>query len=116
MSMSRAVAGSTATRAALAVGTAVSVACFLATLLLESTGRPRGGGSGLDPVEVVRSAASLEAWGWATLGTYAVILTPALALAMTAWEYLAVEDRRTAAIALAILAILGAGLIVALWR
>jgi hypothetical protein len=116
MSGIRPVAASTATRAVLAIGTGASVVCFVIALVLESIGRPTGGGSAFDFPAVFRSAAGPDVWGWATLGTFAVILTPAAALVATAWEYRRVADVRTSALAVGVLVILGIGLIVALWR
>lgn len=108
------VPASRSTRLVLAGGTAVSVACFAIALLLEFLGRPRGGGSTTDPAAVLASLVALEPWGWATLGTYAVIVTPALAIVATGLEYAAIRDRRTAWTAVAVLVILGVSLAVAL--
>jgi hypothetical protein len=116
MSAIRPVADSTATRATLAVGIGVSVVCFVVAMALEFAGRPAGGGGGFDLPAVVRSAAGLEVWGWATLGTFAVILTPAAVLVATAWEYRVIGDRRTALTACAVLLILACGLALALSR
>lgn len=108
------VPASRSTRAVLAGGTAVSVACFAVALLLEFLGRARGGGSATDPAAVVASVLALEPWGWATLGTYAVIVTPALAIVATGLEYAAIRDRRTAWTAVAVLVVLGVSLAVSL--
>ena len=91
----------------LAVGTAVSVACFAIALVLEFLGRPEGAGSATDLGAVLRSAVALETWGWATLGTFAVIASPVAAIVATALEYRAAGDRRTALTAVGVLAILG---------
>ena len=108
------VPASRSTRLVMAGGTAVSVVCFAMALVLEFLGRPTGGGSATDPAAVASSVLALEPWGWATLGTYAVIVTPALAIVATGLEYAAIRDRRTAWTAVAVLVILGVSLVVSL--
>ena len=110
----RVIPASRATRSALAVGTAVSIACFAMALSLEFLGRPAGGGSATDLGAVVRSVLALETWGWATLGTFAVIVTPVGAIITTALEYTRAGDRRTAWTAVAVLIVLGESLMVSL--
>ncbi len=105
---------SRSTRLALAGGTAVSVTCFAAALILEFLGRPTSGGSATDLAAVIASALAFEPWGWATLGTYAVIVTPALAIVATGLEYAAIRDRRTGWTAVAVLLVLGVSLVVSL--
>lgn len=107
-------AGTRGTRAVLAVGTAVSVVCFSIAIILELLGRPDVRGSATDLGAVFRSAAALEPWGWATLGTFAVILSPAGAILATAFEHAAIHDRRTALTAVAVLVVLGISLVVSL--
>ena len=107
-------ATSRATRGALAIGTGVSVACFAVALILEFLGRPDGTGAAIDVPAVLRSAAALEPWGWATLGTFAVIVTPVAAIVATAAEYGRAGDRRTALTALGVLAVLAVSLVVSL--
>lgn len=114
MPATRPVAGSRGTRAVLAIGTAASVACFAIALVLEFAGRPIGGGSATDLAAVARSTLALEAWGWATLGTFAVIAAPVAAIVATALEFLAIGDRRTAVTAGGVLVVLGTGLVLAL--
>jgi uncharacterized membrane protein len=92
----------------------VSVACFAIALILEFLGRPTGDGSATDLAAVASSTLALEPWGWATLGTFAVIVTPALAIVATGLEYAVIRDRRTAWTAIAVLVILGVSLVVAL--
>jgi len=110
----RPIAASRATRAALAVGTGVSVACFALALALEILGRPTGGGSATDLDAVLGSASAMQAWGWATLGTYAVIVSPVAAIVATTVEYLRAGDRRTAWTAGGVLAVLAVSLAVSL--
>lgn len=107
-------AGTRGTRAVLAVGTAVSVVCFSIAIILELLGRPDARGSATDLGAVARSAAAFEPWGWATLGTFAVILSPAGAIVATALEHAAIHDRRTALTAVAVLVVLGISLAVSL--
>lgn len=102
------------TRLVLAGGTAASVACFAIALILEFLGRPTGDGSATDLAAVAASTLALEPWGWATLGTFAVIVTPALAIVATGLEYAAIRDRRTAWTAVAVLVVLGVSLAVSL--
>lgn len=110
------VASSRWTRRCLAVGTAVSAACFAFSLLLDLLGRAGLHGDASDLAAVLGSAVALEPWGWATLGTLAVIATPAAGLVATLAEYERVRDRRTALLAVAVLAILGLSLVTALLR
>ena len=103
------------TQRSLVVGSTVSAACFLVAIVLELLGRPDVPAS-FDPATVVSSVLGLRPSGWAALGAVAVILTPALSLAATAFEYRASRDRRTLLAALAVLVILGASLAVGLAR
>ena len=110
----RPIAASRATRAVLAAGTGFSVTCFAVALVLEFLGRPTGSGSATDPGAVIRSVVALEPWGWATLGTYGVIVSPIAAVSATAWEYRRVGDHRTAWTAIGVLVVLAVSLAVAL--
>ena len=112
--VTRPVPPSRLTRAALATGTAVAVACFAVALVLDALGRSGGGGTETDVAAVLGSVARLEAWGWATLGTFAVIVTPAAALVATAIEYRGARDGRTSLAAAGVLAILGISLVLSL--
>lgn len=110
----RTIPASRATRAVLAAGTAVSVACFAVAIALEFLGRPEGSGSATDLGAVLRSVLALETWGWATLGTFAVIVSPVGAIVATALEYARTGDRRTAWTAVGVLIVLGISLTVSL--
>jgi uncharacterized membrane protein len=92
----------------------VSVACFAVALALEFLERPTGGGEALDLGAVVASALAFERWGWATLGLFAVIVSPVAAMVATAAEYALAGDRRTFLTALLVLAVLGVSLVVSL--
>jgi uncharacterized membrane protein len=87
-------------------------------LILDLVGRTGVHGDPSDLGALVRSVWSLEPWGWATLGTLAVIVTPAVGLLATMLEYRSVADRRTALLAALVLGILGVSLVLALagWR
>jgi hypothetical protein len=102
------------TRRSLGVGTAVSAACFVVALALDLAGRDGATGDPSDLAGLARSVAALEPWGWATLGTLAVILTPAVGLLATAVEYRRVADRRTALTAVVVLGVLGVSLLAGL--
>jgi hypothetical protein len=100
----------------LTTGSALSAACFGLAIALELAGRSGATPGPLDLARILRSAADLQAWGWAWLGAIAVIATPAAGLIATAREYAAASDRRTALTALAVLGILGVSLAVAVLR
>ncbi|MFO1540078.1 MAG: DUF1634 domain-containing protein [Chloroflexota bacterium] len=108
--------GHRATRAVLRAGTIVSAAAFAGALALRIAGRPTGDGDALDPGAVLAAIIALDPWGWATLGVFAVIVTPVLAIAATGHEHRVAGDRRTALLALAVLGVLGLSLAVALLR
>jgi hypothetical protein len=100
------VAPSRWTRRGLSIGTGTAALCFVIALLLDMAGRSGDHGDPTDVAGLVASIARLEAWGWATLGTLAVILTPAASLVATALEYRSVADRRTMLAAVAVLGVL----------
>jgi hypothetical protein len=100
------VASSDWTRRGLSVGTAVAAACFMVAVVLDMLGRGGAHGDPTDLPALAASVARLEAWGWATLGTFAIIFTPAISLVATAVEYRAVADQRTTLTALAVLGVL----------
>lgn len=110
------VASSRLTRLALSVGTGVSAGCFLIALALDLVGRPGTSGDPSDLRALAGSLTAFEPWGWATLGTLAVIVTPAAGLVATLIEYRDVGDRRTAGLAIVVLAILAASLVAGLLR
>jgi len=108
--------GYAATRAVLRAGTIVSAAAFGIALGLRIAGNPAGDGDAFDPGAVVTAILALDPWGWATLGVFAVIATPVLAIAATGHEHRVAGDRRTALLALGVLGVLGISLVVALLR
>jgi len=102
------------TSTTLSAGVAVSAACFLLAGAAEALGVTSRPGDMTDIGALLQGWLSLDPWAWASLGTFAVILTPALALLVTAWEYLTIRDRRSVLLALAVLAVLMVSAAVAL--
>lgn len=94
------------TSATISGGVVVSAACFLLAGAAEALGRTAQPGDMTDIGALLERSLSLDPWAWASLGTFAVILTPAIALLATAWEYRTISDRRTVLLALAVLAVL----------
>jgi uncharacterized membrane protein len=101
------------TSATLSLGVAVSAACFIVAAVAEVLGISRRDAAMTDLDALLEGAQALDPWALASLGTYAVILTPAAALLATAWEYATISDRRTVLLALAVLTVLGASVLVA---
>ncbi len=110
------------TGAVMAVGVVLAAACFGVAVIAELLGdagllgdaRPEASMTDLGAIlEGLRDA---RAWAFASLGTYLIILTPAAALLATAWEYATIGDRRTVLLAAAVLAVLVAGVAVAVLR
>jgi hypothetical protein len=94
-------------------GALLSAACLVVALGLQLVGRPVVPGDQLDAAAVARALLDLEPWGWATLGVVLVIVTPAVGLVATAFEY---RGRREAWLAAGVLGILGLSLAIALLR
>ena len=69
-------------------------ACLVVAVVLELAGRPADPGSFVDPAAITSGVVHLTSWGWASLGVWLIIATPAVALVMTATEYRAIGDRR----------------------
>lgn len=97
----------------LTAGALVSSACFLAGIVLELLGRPAGALDAITVGAIARAMAELRPEGWATAGIVALIATPALGLAATAFEY---RGRLEALLATGVLAILGVSLALAILR
>jgi len=104
------------TSAALTSGVAVAAACFVVALLAEITGTEPGAGEMTDLRAVLDGLLTLTPWAWATLGVYAVVVTPVVGLVVTAWEYASVGDRRTMRLAIAVIAVLATSAVVAILR
>jgi len=94
------------TSATLTAGVLAAASCFVVAGAAEFTGRATDPGSMTDLAVLVSGLWALDPWAWASLGTFAVVATPALGLVATAWEYAQAADRSAFALALAVLAIL----------
>jgi uncharacterized membrane protein len=101
---------------ALSAGVATAAVCFLVAGAAELAGIEPGDGEMTDLAAVLDGLLALTPWAWATLGAYAVIATPFVALVVTAWEYVSVDDRRGLLLALAVLGVLALSVLVAIWR
>jgi hypothetical protein len=99
-----------ATSVTLTVGTVLGAVCFAVALVGELAGR--GGVSG--QAGGLAAILALDPTAWAVLGSAVIIATPAIGLVVTAFEYEAIGDRRAVLMALAVLAILGTSLVIAL--
>ncbi len=104
------------TSTALSAGVVAAATCFAVALAAEFVGRDVGGGEMTDLATVVEGLLALTPWAWATLGVYVVVVTPAVGLVVTAWEYASVGDRRTLLLAAAVIAVLAASAVIAILR
>ncbi|RKY15379.1 MAG: hypothetical protein DRQ55_19625 [Planctomycetota bacterium] len=104
------------TSAAITSGVAVATICFMVAILAEIAGTEPGAGEMTDLRAVYDGLLTLTPWAWATLGVYAVVVTPVVGLVVTAWEYSSVGDRRTMGLAIAVIAVLATSAIVAILR
>jgi hypothetical protein len=104
------------TRRVFGAATIVAVTCFAIAIALDLAGRQGERTPVTDVAALARSVTSFQAWGWGWLGVLTLLATPALGLVATAWEYAAVDDRRTALTAIGVLGVLGISLAVALLR
>jgi uncharacterized membrane protein len=55
-------------------------------------------------------------WAWATLGSYAVVITPVIGLLVTAYEFTTISDRRTVMLAISVVVVLVTSAIIAVLR
>ena len=104
------------TSGTLTVGVAIAAACFLVALGSELAGNDALVGDMTDIGAVLEGMFGLAPWAWASLGTFAIVLTPVAGLLVTASEYAAISDRRTMWLAVAVLAILAISVVAALLR
>lgn len=104
------------TSLALTIGVLVASACFIVAGLAELGGVPTGSGELRDPAALVAGLVTFTPWAWAGLGILAVLVTPAVGLVVTAFEYLSISDRRSASLALVVLLIVAGSAVVALLR
>ena len=103
------------TSGVLSVGVALSAACFALAGLAELVGIDRREAAMTDIGALIEGTMALDPWALASLGTYLVILTPAIALLATAWEYATISDRRTVLLAGAVMAVLAVRVAVAVF-
>jgi uncharacterized membrane protein len=101
------------TSAALSLGVALSAACFVLAGVAELLGMTRREASMTDVSALLDGLRALDPWALASLGCYAVVVTPAIGLLATAWEYASIADRRATILALAVLGILAVSVVVA---
>ncbi len=104
------------TSALLSLGVAVSAACFVLAGVAESLAFHRRQADMTDLAALVAGLLALDPWALASAGTYVVILTPALGLLATAWEYADIADRRTVLLAVTVLGVLALSVVVAVVR
>lgn len=104
------------TSGVLTTGAAVAAVSFLVALGAELVGIDIGTGDMTDARALIDGVFAFAPWAWASLGTLAIVLTPAAGLLATAYEYAAISDRRTMWLALAVLAILGVSVVGAVLR
>jgi uncharacterized membrane protein len=104
------------TSGTLTAGVTMAGVCFAVAVAAEVLGIDPGDGSMTDPGAVITGLVTLTPWAWATLGAYAVVMTPVAGLLVTAAEYWSVNDRRTVLLAVAVLAVLAVSAVVAILR
>jgi uncharacterized membrane protein len=98
------------------VGVLLAAACFSVAVIAELLGRAGPAASMTDPNAVLAGLENGWPWAFASLGTYVVILTPAVALLATAVEYAVIRDRRTVLLAGTVLLVLVASVVVGILR
>ena len=94
------------TSGTLTLGVAIATGCFLIAGVAEVAGVDAPAGDMTDIGSLINGVFAIAPWAWASLGTLAVVVTPAVGLLVTAHEYASVSDRRTMWLALAVLAVL----------
>jgi uncharacterized membrane protein len=97
-------------------GVLASAACFTLAILLELVGGDTSGGRMTDPTALRDGLVAMAPWAWAGIGTYILIVTPAVALLVTVYERLRAGDRATAGFAVLVLLVLSLGCLVAVVR
>lgn len=104
------------TSAALTIGVVVAAVCFTIAFAAEVAGVEPGSGEMTDASTVIEGLGMLTPWAWATLGSYAVLVTPVVGLVITAWEYSTISDRRMVFVAVAVVAVLASSAVVSILR
>jgi len=104
------------TSATITAGASVAAICFGIALMAEIAGVEPGSGEMTDLGAVVDGLLTFTPWAWATLGSYAVVLTPVIGLLVTAYEYATISERRTVLLAIAVVAVLVTSATIAILR
>jgi uncharacterized membrane protein len=104
------------TSATITAGVVVAAICFGVALMAEIAGVEPGLGEMTDLGAVFDGLLTFTPWAWATLGSYAVVLTPVIGLLVTAYEYATISERRTVLLALAVVAVLVTSATIAVLR
>jgi uncharacterized membrane protein len=97
-------------------GTVLGAACFAVALVAELAGLGSDASRTSDAAAYTAALAALDPTAWAVLGTAVIIGTPAIGLVVTALEFRSIGDRWAVLMALAVLAILGTSLAIAVLR
>ena len=109
-------AGRRGTSAWLTIGAAASAVCFVVALLAEQAGVESASLVASDVAGVLAGLPTFDPSAWSMAGVYVVLVTPVVGIGITAWEYAGVHDRRTVALAVAVLISLGISLVAAVLR
>jgi uncharacterized membrane protein len=104
------------TSATMTAGVLVSAACFALAIVLELAGRDTSGGRMSDLSAMLDGLLAMAPWAWAGVGTYVLIVTPAMALMATIFEYWRAGNRSAAGLAVLVLLVLLLGCLVAALR
>lgn len=97
-------------------GVVASAACFVLAVVLELAGGVTNGGRMTDLPALRDGLVAMAPWAWASVGTFVLIVTPAVALLATVLEYLRAGDRVTVGLAVLVLLVLSLGCLVAFVR
>jgi uncharacterized membrane protein len=92
----------------------LGAACFAIALAADLAGLGKGTSGVSDVGSYLAAIAAVDPTAWAVLGSAVIIATPAVGLVVTAFEYESIGDRWAVLMALAVLAILGTSLAVAI--
>lgn len=104
------------TSASMTAGVVLSALCFLVAVAAEVAGADTDPSRPGDLAALAEGLAAVAPWAWASLGTYILVVAPAISLVVTAAEYAHVGDRGTVGLALAVLGVLALSAVVALLR
>lgn len=105
------------TSATMTAGVLAGALCFAVAIAAELGGGSTSGGASMtDLTALLEGLRAVAPWAWASAGTYVLIVTPAVALIVSAVEYVRVGDRATAGLAVLVLVVLVASALVAVAR